>query len=201
MLEFRNVSASYGEGTVLQNLSFRLDAGEHAAFMGPSGCGKTTLLYLAAGLKAPQSGEILRRSDNLSVVFQEPRLLPWMNAEENVVLVFGKEEAAAKEKAQSALRRAQLSDESEKMPSELSGGMRQRVSLARALAFSGDLLLLDEPLKGLDEALREDMIRWIRETAKGKTMLLITHDPKEAAALCETLYEYREKSFYRKTPD
>ena len=199
MLEFRNVSAAFGENRVLERLGFRLEKGEHAAFMGQSGCGKTTLLYLAAGLRAPNSGEVRRESEKIAVVFQEPRLLPWMNAEENVALVLG--EDAPRERARAALSRAGLSDAREKLPAELSGGMQQRVSLARALAFDGDLLLLDEPFRGLDEALRAQMTEWIREASAGKTMILITHDPNDAAALCETLYEYREKSFVKKTPD
>ncbi len=199
MLEFVNVSAAYDEKTILRNVSFRLERGEHAAFMGPSGCGKTTLLYLAAGLKAPYNGRILRDTEKLAAVFQEPRLFPWMNALENVSIVLGKDRDA-QEKAIGALTRARLGAEQQKFPSELSGGMQQRVSLARALASDGDLLLLDEPIKGLDETLREDMTEWIKEASRGKTMLLITHDPKDAAALCDSLYEFRDLNFFRKPP-
>ena len=102
-----------------------------------------------------------------------------MNAEENVALVLGAD--APQERAQTALSRVGLSDAREKLPTEL--------------------LLLDEPFRGLDEALRAQMTEWIREASAGKMMILITHDPNDAAALCETLYEYREKSFVKKTPD
>ena len=199
MLEFCGVSAGYGEKTVLENVSLLVEAGEHAALMGPSGCGKTTLLYLAASLKKPSAGEVLRESDRIAAVFQEPRLLPWMNAAENIALVLKKEESQ-EERVLKALRRARLSDAAGKLPAELSGGMQQRVSLARALAFGGDLFLLDEPLKGLDEALREEMAAWINEATRGKTMLLVTHDPKEAESLCDSIYEFKDKTFLKKTP-
>ena len=187
MIRFDRVSLSFGPQTVLEDFSLRLRPGEHVALMGPSGCGKTTILQLAAGLLAPDSGTVTVDAGRISYVFQDPRLLPSLTALKNVNAVLGGGRNTLSEAA-SWLDRVGLSDAMDKYPEELSGGMRQRVSIARALAYGGELLLLDEPFRGLDEARRADILRLIRDFAEGRTLLLATHDPREAEALCNKVH-------------
>ena len=125
--------------------------------MGESGIGKTTLLRVIAGLITPDSGEVMGAPVKPSLMFQEDRLFSWLTALENVVIVCGDEA-----KARELLKRVELSDALDKYPSELSGGMKRRVALARALAYDGDMLILDEPFKGLDEALTQRMADLIK---------------------------------------
>ena len=185
MLKIQTVSHRYGEHTVLQNISLNLAAGQRIAIMGPSGCGKTTLLRIAMGLMKPTEGSVENTYQTTSAVFQEPRLLPWRTALENVNLVLGDRKDTLKT-AEIWLSRLGLSDAADKYPRELSGGMQQRVAIARALAVNGDLLILDEPFKGLDEALREQVIGEVSRTEAA--VLLVTHDRQEAELLgCKIL--------------
>lgn len=177
MLKLQNISLSFGEQPVLQNISLTLSPGERIALTGPSGCGKTTLLRVAAGLQKAGSGSRTCTFQNPTVLFQEPRLLPWRTAFQNVALV------SDPEKAEFWLDRLGLLDAKGKYPAELSGGMQQRLSLARALARGGDLFLLDEPFKAMDPALCRNVMDAVAEATKGSALLLITHNPEEAAAL------------------
>ena len=180
MLKLTAVSYSYGNQSVLKSKDLLLNPGERIAIMGPSGCGKTTLLGLALGVLKPGAGQVENTFRKTVAVFQEPRLLPWRTALENVNLVLG-DGKATQERAEYYLRQVQLGDAVNKYPRELSGGMQQRVSVARALAAEGDLLVLDEPFKAMDEALRDQIIALVSQT-KG-AVLLVTHDAAEAEAL------------------
>ena len=180
MLELKNVSLSYGDLRVLRDVSLRLDPGERIAIMGPSGCGKTSLLRVIAGLQCPDSGTVECAARRPSFVFQEPRLLPWLTAEENVRLVLP--DAHHGEDAAAWLSRFGLSDAADKLPAELSGGMRQLVSLARALVCAPDLLLLDEPFKALDAAAKQNAITAVSD-GTAAAIILVTHDANEAEAL------------------
>ena len=155
MLEFQNVSFSYGKKEVLRELSFSLNEGEILSVMGPSGSGKTTLLTLAAGLKKPRGGAIVNTFQRTAYVFQEPRLFPWLTVAQNLeaVLQAPKEQRG---RISDVLETVGLSGTEELFPSELSGGMKSRVSLARALLFDADLYLFDEPFSALDEELKID---------------------------------------------
>lgn len=194
MINLNHITLAFGEQTVLKDQDLIIPSGAHIALMGPSGCGKTSLLRLIAGLISPTGGTAVVRSDRISCLFQEPRLLPWLTAEENVNAVLS-DRAATLPDAQKWLDAVGLSDAIKKYPHELSGGMQQRVSLARALAYNGEILLLDEPLKGLDSETKADMIRLLRQHTAGKTLLLATHDPEEADALTDTLYFYQNNHF------
>jgi len=179
ILTFEKVSLTLGDKEILRDFDLRLSSGDRLVVMGPSGRGKTSLLRLAAGLIKPDSGKILRSSARISVQFQEPRLLPWRTALENVNAVLSDKKETLPE-AMKWLSAVKLAEAADKYPAELSGGMAQRVALARALVHDGDLYLLDEPFRGLDTALREEMIRLVKAETQNAAVLLITHDPEVA---------------------
>ena len=126
-------------------------------------------------------------------MFQEHRLLPWLTAAENVNLVLGDHPESLPE-AIKWLKRVGLGDSIDKYPKELSGGMRQRVSLARALAFNGDLFLMDEPLASLDEESANEMLRLIKKHTDGKTVVLVTHNTEHAKLFADTIYLIKKKN-------
>ena len=183
MLKLSGISHCYGGRLVLHQKNLILEPGQRIALMGPSGCGKTTLLRIAMGLLKPTEGTVENAFSKTTAVFQEPRLLPWRTALENVNLVLG-DGRSTLDTAKDHLRQMRLEDALNKYPRELSGGMQQRVSLARALAAGGDLLMLDEPFKAMDEALRDQVMALTAQT--DAAILLVTHDEEEAKALdCE----------------
>ena len=179
MISFENVTFGYvPRRTIIENLSLTAVPGQPVCLWGPSGCGKTTVLRLAMGLEKPRSGKIVRPEGlRISAVFQEDRLIRTKTALENVAL-FCPEAAAEK-----MLRRLGLGDGLNQRPAALSGGMRRRVALARALAHPFEALVLDEALTGLDDDTKAICLRAIGEAAAGKTLLLATHDRAEAEAL------------------
>ena len=180
MLELKDVSLSFGALEVLRGASLALEQGERIAITGPSGCGKTSLLHVIAGLLHPDSGLVRNRAARTACVFQEPRLLPWLSAEENVSIVIP--HGTQGQDALMLLKELGLSDSAEKHPCELSGGMQQRAALARALAYAPDLLLLDEPFRALDAASKALAIDAVNERADC-AVILVTHSPEEADAL------------------
>ena len=180
MLELKDVSLSFGALEVLRGASLMLGQGERIAITGPSGCGKTSLLHVIAGLLHPDSGLVRNRAARTACVFQEPRLLPWLSAEENVSIVMP--HGTQGQDALMLLKELGLADSAEKHPCELSGGMQQRAALARALAYAPDLLLLDEPFRALDAASKALAIDAVNERADC-AVILVTHSPEEADAL------------------
>ncbi len=180
MLELKDVSLSFGALEVLRGASLALEQGERIAITGPSGCGKTSLLHVIAGLLHPDSGLVRNRAARTACVFQEPRLLPWLSAEENVSIVMP--HGTHGQDALMLLKKLGLADSAEKHPCELSGGMQQRAALARALAYAPDLLLLDEPFRALDAASKALAIDAVNERADC-AVILVTHSPEEADAL------------------
>ena len=180
MLELKDVSLSFGTLEVLRGASLTLGQGERIAITGPSGCGKTSLLHVIAGLLHPDSGLVRNRAAHTACVFQEPRLLPWLSAEENVSIVIP--HGTQGQDALILLKKLGLADSAEKHPCELSGGMQQRAALARALAYAPDLLLLDEPFRALDAASKALAIDAVNERADC-AVILVTHSPEEADAL------------------
>ena len=183
MITWQNVTLSYRDNktvkTVLDDITLHIPAGKTTVIMGPSGCGKTTLLRLAAGLIAPTSGNVTRETEHISYLFQDPALLPWLTAAENVNLVLSDSKKTLPA-ATEWLARVGLDGEANTYPAALSGGMRQRVALARALCTDADLLLLDEPFRGMDEDLHARMRDLIRECRLGKTTVIVTHDAQDA---------------------
>ena len=157
LLTLRNVGHRFGAHVVLRGVNFTLEAGKCVVLAGPSGTGKSTLTRIMTGLLHPQEGTVKLNACRVGFVFQEPRLLPWRTALQNVLLPCDERNPKMKEYALEMLDAVGLASAASLLPEELSGGMRQRVSLARALAVRPDLLILDEPFTGLDGALREDM--------------------------------------------
>ncbi len=186
--ELREVRASYGGEEVLDGLSLGFSPESISVVLGPSGCGKSTLLNLIAGLKPPDSGDRLGfEGVRFSYAFQEPRLLPWLSARENAC--FALEGALPRDEALIRVDRflasAGLADAAMKKPAELSGGMRQRLSLARAFAFPSEILLLDEAFQAVDLATKLELMDvfiglWKEER---RTVVLVTHDVEEAVYL------------------
>src|SRR6266850_3878970 len=200
-LELKNVSKSFGTTPVLRDLDLSIEKGEFVALVGFSGAGKTTLISMIAGLIRPDSGsitlndlEITAPGPDRGVVFQNYSLLPWLSAFENVLLAVDQafpNWAIAKKRqhAEKFLELVNLSPARDKRPGELSGGMKQRVSVARALAIDPHILLLDEPLSALDALTRatlQDELSRIREETH-KTVVLITNDPDEGIYLADRI--------------
>ena len=191
MLTLEGVGRRFPNGTVaLEGASLRIEAGQTVALLGPSGCGKSTLLRLIAGLDAPDSGT-LRWDDGappgpgrLGYVFQDPTLLPWATAADNVSIALRLQRTAPGEAAaaaRAALARVGLDGFGAARPHELSGGMRMRVSIARALVQSPTLLLMDEPFAALDEFTRHGLQEDLVALAPKPTTVFVTHSVYEAA--------------------
>ena len=172
------LSKAFGEKQVLENFSCTLPAPGLTALMGPSGVGKTTLFRILLGLEKPDSGVIFgMEGKTLSVVFQEDRLFPDLTVLQTAEVAGTNGEAW--------LARLGLQSELSAYPQSLSGGMRRRVSIARAICRNGDVFLLDEPFQGLDRERKRDVMEIFRQLKKEKPVLLITHDPEEADFLAD----------------
>ena len=199
MIETRDLTVTYDGRAVLGAVDLTVPDGGHIALMGPSGCGKTTLLRVLAGLQAPDAGTVRVEPGRMACVFQEPRLLPWRTAAENVNAVLS-DRAQTMPQALAWLERLELGAACDQYPAALSGGMQQRVAIARALAYDAPVLLLDEPFRGLDAALRARVTALIADAAADKTLVLATHDAAAAAALGCAVYAYADGAFCRADP-
>ncbi|HWS28595.1 MAG TPA: ATP-binding cassette domain-containing protein [Clostridia bacterium] len=177
MIELKKVVCAYDGKIVLNGLDLSLPERGAIAVTGPSGAGKTTFLKLLAGLVPPASGSVEGlNGKRVSMVFQEDRLLPWRTALENAALFCGSEV-----RAKEVLVALELGGALDKRPDELSGGMRRRVAIARALCYGGDILLLDEPFKGLDDALKLRVAKRVKDAFP--LTVLATHDMAEAVLM------------------
>ena len=199
-LELQGVTKRFGPLEVLSSINMRIEKGEFAAIVGPSGCGKSTALRMFAGLETPTTGQVLAGgkpveapSPDRVLIFQEHALYPWRTVEDNVgfgLELAGVDKKERKKRVDEVLEKVGLSGFQTYFPSQLSGGMRQRASIARALVMNPEVLLLDEPYGALDAITRltmqNELIKLWRGT--GKTMLLITHDIDEAVYLADTIY-------------
>ena len=180
-IKLTDINKSFGDKQVLENISMTFNKGI-TCIMGSSGRGKTTLAYIIAGLIPPDSGEVaLSSPTGISFMFQEDRLLEWENALQNVLFVTKARENL--NRAKELLTQAKLADSFYKKASKLSGGMKRRVCLCRALIADYDLLILDEPFKGLDAGIKPSIMEMVKQHTTGKTVICITHDPAEAEFL------------------
>jgi NitT/TauT family transport system ATP-binding protein len=194
-IDVRDVAHRFQRVVALRDVSIEVHAGEFVCLVGPSGCGKTTLLYALAGHLAPSGGRI--SIDGVQVrgpgpdrllVFQEPALFPWLTVRQNLVFPLrarGLSRAEARERAETFIPWVQLEGFEDALPHQLSGGMRMRVQLARALAMDPAVLLMDEPFAALDAQTRSAMHQllqriWLRDR---KTVVFVTHDVREALVL------------------
>jgi NitT/TauT family transport system ATP-binding protein len=199
ILEVENLTKAFqspeGPVVVLNDVTFSVRAGEFVSLVGPSGCGKTTVLRIIAGLLDATNGTVRSLNQdsnrgNYGFVFQQPNLLPWRTALENVLLPLEMSKQRgpdAKERAMRALREVNLADAADKHPAELSGGMQQRVGIARALVADPDVLLMDEPFGALDAITRETLDFQLLEfwEANRRTILFVTHSIEEALLLSD----------------
>ena len=176
MIQVKDLTVNF-EKTVLHDVSFTLPQNGIYCITGPSGIGKSTLLNAIAGI-VPYSGTVLAEG-KIAYLFQEDRLLPWFSALENVRLVL-KENF---DRAEYYIRKFGLSEAAGKFPAELSGGMQRRCALARCFAYDGDILLLDEPFRGLDEGNADIVRREIKDLAGRRVILVVTHDGEDIKKL------------------
>lgn len=194
LVECDSVGLRFSGREVIRNFNLQVASGDRVAFLGPSGCGKSTLLNLISGLLSPTSGRVNRKlsEKKISFVFQEPSLIPWKTVRENLELVgdiLAKKESKQDELLTSLLHRVGLADRANSYPDELSGGMKMRVALARALVNSPQLILLDEPFSALDDVtrgrLQDDILGLQRESAIA--YVLVTHNIEEAVRMCDRI--------------
>lgn len=194
VIRLDNVSKSFDSLKVLRDVSLEVAANEIVGVVGPSGSGKTTILKLITGIVTPDSGTVTVAEGPVGYAFQEPRLLPWRTAVDNVAAPLratgvGKE--AAREAAARWLGRVGLAGFERYHPAELSGGMAQRVSLARAFAVEPNVLLMDEPFANVDVDLKKSLIDVLESLIKerGTTMVYVTHELPEALRLADRIVE------------
>ena len=190
MIELKNLMVSFGEQKILNGFSLSLPDTGRIALMGPSGCGKSTLLRVVSGL-IPYKGAIEGLKDRrVGLLFQEDRLLPAFNALINVMAALPDELSKKQKQTKAAelLLQCELSEEAfVKFPDELSGGMKKRVAIARLLAYSSDVWLLDEPFRGLDMKSRDALMELILTLSADKLVVIVTHDAYEATGLGEKI--------------
>lgn len=201
-IEAKSIAFDYDGVEVLKNIDLTIKEGEFVVFMGPSGSGKSTLLRLLTGLAQPKKGEILVNGHSIAkslpdsaVVFQDYSLFPWLTAEENIILALKQKLKKSKTKqelehlAQSYLLLVQLGHAFKKYPGEMSGGMRQRAAIARALSLGSDLMFMDEPFGALDPVTRiqlQDLILKVNYEQQ-RTIAFVTHDAEEAIILADRI--------------
>ncbi|NKQ41255.1 MAG: ATP-binding cassette domain-containing protein [Sulfurovum sp.] len=190
-LKVEDLSFSFGYDTILEKINFEINESEVVSIVGPSGGGKTTLLRLCAGLLDRQEGKIENSFETQSIAFQDPRLLPWKDTIENIAFglkAMGVPRVKRNERAKEIALKFELEEKDfDKFPKELSGGMQQRVSFARALVTKPKLLFLDEPFSALDIGLKMELQNHVMDLIAKKeiTIFFITHDIMEAIRLSD----------------
>lgn len=193
MIEIKGLCKNYGEQIVYKDFSLTLEEGKQYALLGPSGCGKTTLIRVMAGLETYEQGEICGlQGKKIAYVFQEDRLMPWLSVEENLayVLLGHTSQAIIDARITQILDVLQLSKNRKTLVSQLSGGMKRRVAIGRALIYEADLLFLDEPLKGLEKDLKEKILKAMIKMwqINQQTVVYVTHEEVEAKQLSQKIY-------------
>jgi spermidine/putrescine transport system ATP-binding protein len=199
VLELRGVSKQYADHLAVDNVNVAIRPGEFFSLLGPSGCGKTTTLRMVAGFEQPSKGEIYLRGEridrhppyqrNVSTVFQNYALFPHLTVQQNIEFGLRRHGTHINRQVEDVLKLVQLSGKESRLPSQISGGERQRVALARSLVLSPDVLLLDEPLSALDPNLRKQVRTELKalQRSVGVTFLFVTHDREEALSLSDRI--------------
>lgn len=192
----KDLNFSYGEKVIFNGFNMEIKHGSTTAIMGGSGTGKTTLVNCICS-QLDYDGEIIFDSGNskIAYVFQQPRLIPSMSVEDNIkfVLPKGMDKDEINNKVNEVIDNLQLADCRKSYPSRISGGQASRVAIARALVTEADILIFDEPFKGLDISLKRDIIKLLISLIKGKSVIFITHDPEEALAIADSVYVFERK--------
>jgi NitT/TauT family transport system ATP-binding protein len=178
-LKLKNINKSFENFEVLKNFSIEIKDNKTTCLFGKSGCGKTTLMNIMCGIIKDYDGEINPITKEISVVFQETRLLPWFTVAKNISIV--------SKKYLYYLDAVELLEFQSYYPENLSGGMRQRLNIARALSVGFDILIMDEPFKGIDLTLKTKIMNFIKNETKNKTVIFTTHDYNEALYLSDEI--------------
>ncbi|MBQ3841948.1 MAG: ATP-binding cassette domain-containing protein [Ruminiclostridium sp.] len=174
-LKAENLTKSFGDNLVIDRFSHEFAENTATVIMGPSGCGKSTLLSMLMGILPPDSGTVIRNPAKIGAVFQEDRLCENLSVQSNLRLV-----VKGKRKFDTELEAVGLAGCEKKPVRELSGGMKRRIALLRALIYEPDILFLDEPFKGLDSDTKRTVMEYCKQKTAGKTVILVTHDKEEA---------------------
>lgn len=200
VLRVEKITKEYNGKNIIEDIDLYLNHGEFVSILGPSGCGKSTLFNVIAGLLKPEAGKVFINGEDVtgktgmvSYMYQKDLLLPWRNVVDNAILpleISGMKKSEARKKVMDMLPIFGLIDHEEKYPNQLSGGMKQRVSLLRTSIFSKDIMLLDEPFGGLDAMTRLKMQEYLLEILKKieGSVLFVTHDIDEAIFLSDRIY-------------
>lgn len=199
MIEIKGLFKRYEKEYIYEDFHIQFEEGKVTALLGASGSGKTTLIRVLLGLEDYEKGQISGlENKKIAAVFQEDRLMKWLDVYNNIAFVLKSymDEVEMKERIKEMLELVELWDYKDYKISALSGGMQRRVALARALAYKSNVLILDEPFKGLDYALKVRLINKIKEILEKEkiTTLLITHDLEEARLLGDYLYTFKDRS-------
>ena len=190
-MKINNLFKRFGTKVIFNGESFNFENGKVTYILGESGIGKTTLLRIIAGLDGDFGGDFYEKSDRISYVFQEPRLFPHLSVEENIKIATASSPHSVEENinittesssysVEEILKIAELENEAKALPTSLSGGMKMRVALARALYYNSDLVLMDEPFGALDEDLKARILPNVFEMLKDKTVIIVSHNLEEA---------------------
>ena len=192
-VQLKNLNKSFGDNKVLVNLNLNFEKNKITVVTGPSGCGKTTLLNIISGIEKPDSGEVILKDHSISFIFQEDRLIPDLTVYKNIEFVLKSTltEQEVKPIIEKYLELVKLTEAKDKYPEQLSGGMKRRVAVARAFAYRSDLLIMDEPFKGLDDKLKKEIIdEFLRiYNLDKRTVILVTHDMDEAMFLGDAIID------------
>lgn len=192
LLRFEQVNKNYADLKVLEGVNFSVQRGDVLGILGPSGVGKSTLLKIVAGIVPVSGGQVINRAGRIGYVFQEPRLLPWRTARDNIafgLMARGISRKEARKKADRMLEEIGLEGFGDHFPGELSGGMAQRITLARAFAIEPEILLLDEPFSALDSGFKEVMMSLLGSMIgeHRTTVLYVSHYPEEVLKIANRL--------------
>ncbi|HMA62657.1 MAG TPA: ATP-binding cassette domain-containing protein [bacterium] len=196
MLKIKNLSKAYGNTTIIQNLNMKIQKGQKVCLFAPSGTGKTTLINIINGLIDSYSGQIINEAKSISTIFQAPDLFWYKTVRENILFPLKIKDIEfddeLKEYYESWLEITDLKQHENHYPHELSGGMKQKVALARGFIFNPDLVLLDEPFNSIDIRAKDKSIRFILDNYPKSTFLFVTHTIEDIPKIADKIFLFRE---------